>query len=565
MFLLIEFLLVASCAALACTNPRLGDRWFGSIEHQLSLFARNRTLAWIFVGIAALALRLALLPILPVPVPEIHDEYSHLLLADTLAHGRLANPTHRMWMHFETFHVNWHPTYASMYYPGYALFLAFGQKLLGGPFWGVWLTSGLMCAAIVWALQAWVPPGWALLGGLLAVIRLATFSYWVDSYWGGTVTALGGALVLGALPRIKHNQQVLHAVLMGAGMALIAATRPFEGLFFCGVIAVALLRWVVQKNSPPLRSTCVRVGLPLVVVLGAALAALAFYFWRVTESPFTVPYQLNMRTYGLVYFPWDTIKPVAEFHHDALKNFYRGGPVVGLYNLAREHPLKLQAMKALVIWLFYFGPLFTAPFLVWIFAAPRREFLKRLTPELRFLVSLSVITYVSLIVTIYIGQPHYASVLTAAFYAMLMLVLRNLYHHPDKGGFSCRFLARSIPVICIALFLLRAAAPALHMTPTPSWIRTWCSQDWQNYRRAEILKQLENTCGQHLVIVRYKPDHDFILDEWVFNNADIDGSKVIWARDMGAQNAELIHYFNSRHVWLAEPDYNPPKLTPYVE
>jgi hypothetical protein len=115
------------------------------------------------------------------------------------------------------------------------------------------------------------------------------------------------------------------------------------------------------------------------------------------------------------------------------------------------------------------------------------------------------------------------------------------------------------------LFAFGVAAPALHMAPAPSWIRTWCSQDPQNLERARVLRQLGAAPGEHLVIVRYSPDHDFILDEWVFNNADIDGSKVIWARDMGAQNAELIHYFSGRHVWLAEPDYNPPKLTPYAE
>jgi hypothetical protein len=111
--------------------------------------------------------------------------------------------------------------------------------------------------------------------------------------------------------------------------------------------------------------------------------------------------------------------------------------------------------------------------------------------------------------------------------------------------------------------VLRIAAPFAHRAPKPSWIRTWVSQDEQNLERARVLKQLESTPGKHLVIVHYRPDHDFILDEWVYNNADIDGSQVIWARDMGAQNAELVHYFGDRQVWLAEPDYNPARLSPY--
>lgn len=564
MFLLIEFFLVVVSVALACVRPQFANWLFDRAEKLLAAFSQRRVWAVFSVGLLAVVARLALLLVLPIPVPEIHDEYSHLLLADTLAHGRLANPTHPMWVYFETFHVNWQPTYASMYYPGYALFLAFGQRVLGNPFWGVLLSSGLMCGAIVWALQGWIPPAWAVAGGLLAVIRIGTFSYWVDSYWGGTVTALGGALVLGALPRLKHDQKIRDAIVIAIGMGIIASTRPFEGLFFCAPILLSLIWWTLRRPAP-LSRNLVRIVIPATLVTSVCLGALGYYFYKVTGSPFTIPYKLNMRTYGLVYFPWDKIRPVAEFHHAALQNFYRGGPVVGLYNLAREHPFRLQAMKALVIWLFYFGPVFTAPFLVWLFARPRWQFWKGWTSEFRFLVGLSVVTYLSLMVTIYIGQPHYASVLTAAFYAMILLVLRDLYYLPDKSGFSFRFLARCVPLICLILLCLRVAAPALHATPKPSWIRTWCSQDWQNYARAKVLKQLENTPGDHLVIVRYKPDHDFILNEWVFNNADIDGSKVIWARDMGAQNAELIRYFKNRQVWLAEPDYNPPKLTPYAE
>ncbi len=66
------------------------------------------------------------------------------------------------------------------------------------------------------------------------------------------------------------------------------------------------------------------------------------------------------------------------------------------------------------------------------------------------------------------------------------------------------------------------------------------------------------------MIVRYKPDHE-VLEEWVYNEADIDGSKVVWARDMDtAKNNELIDYYKDRRLWLLEPDEKPVRVTPYV-
>ncbi len=558
MFLAIELCLAAVCVPLALLWPELGTRQFAAAERWIGALAQRRGLAAIVVGLLALGLRLALLPILPIPQPEVSDEFSYLLQADTLAQGRLANQTHPMWVHFETFQENWKPTYASMYYPGYGAFLALGQVVMHHPFWGVWLSSGLMCAAICWALQGWLPPGWALLGGLIALIRLGTFSYWTDSYWGGTVTALAGALVIGALPRIKSNARFRDSLLLGLGMSLLAYTRPYEGLFFCMPVLVALVWWA-KRTYISFSKLTYSVAVPFWVVMLLGLAWLGYYFYRVTGSPFTTPYQINMRTYGLVYFPWDHVRDIA-YHHPEMEAFYRGGSVAGWHSAAREHPIRLQMLKAVVIWLFYFGPILTLPVLAWVVSQGRRKFWKSFSPELKFLLLVCALTYFSCTLTIYIGQPHYVAMLAATFYAIILLMMRQMY---DSGNAVLKFLTRAVPVVCFILLALRIVAPLAHFEPGPSWIRTWCSQDEQNLERARVLSRLQRTTGKHLVIVHYKPGHDFILDEWVYNNADIDGSKVIWARDMGPQNTELVNYFHDRQVWLAEPDYRPARITPY--
>ena len=563
MFLAIEFCLTTLCVALAFFCPELANSWFSRFERRFAIFAEKRMVAVISVGILALGARLALLPILPIPEPGIHDEYSHLLLADTLAHGRLSNPTHPMWVHFETFHVNWKPTYASMYFPGQAVFLALGQVVFGHPFWGVWLSVGLMCAAICWALQAWLPPSWALLGGLLALIRLGTFSYWANGYWGGAVPALGGALVLGSLPRIKGDQRIRNSLLLGLGTALLLSTRPYESLFFLLPTAVALVVWIFRATHVSWRSSFVltRVIIPAGLVVLLSTGALAYYFWRVTGSPWTTPYKINMATYGLVYFPWDKIVHIT-YRFPALQDFYRGGAVLGMYRFAREHPIELLLAKASTMWLFYFGPVLTLPLIA---AVATRDNSSHTSRETKFLLVTCATTFLALALIVYVGHPHYLAPLTTAFYALVLIAMRSLRGWKWGTRASGMFLVRTVPVICLMMFLARIAAPLAHASNRYSGIRTWSSEDRENLARARIMKQLQNLPGDHLVIVRYAADHDFILDEWVFNNADIDGSKVIWARDMGAQNVELLQYFNQRRVWLLEPDYNPPRVSRYAQ
>ena len=69
--------------------------------------------------------------------------------------------------------------------------------------------------------------------------------------------------------------------------------------------------------------------------------------------------------------------------------------------------------------------------------------------------------------------------------------------------------------------------------------------------------------GPQLVIVDYGPHHD-VDWEWVWNGADIDGSKVVWARDMGtAANKELVDYFKNRRVWQLNGDDPRPELKAY--
>jgi hypothetical protein len=87
---------------------------------------------------------------------------------------------------------------------------------------------------------------------------------------------------------------------------------------------------------------------------------------------------------------------------------------------------------------------------------------------------------------------------------------------------------------------------------------------WE-WERARLLDQLREDGGRHLMIVRYGPLHS-PLNEWVYNEANIDGAKIVWAREMDTeQNRKLLEFFKDRAAWLVEVDHeeSPPKVLPY--
>src|SRR5947207_11965027 len=128
---------------------------------------RRKWLVILMAGLAPLALRALLLPWFPAPQPRVQDEFSHLLLADTFAHGRLTNPVHPMWVHFESMHILVRPVYASVFPMGHGIAMAAGTLLSGHPWTGVWIGIALMCASVSWMLYGWLPPRWALLSSVI--------------------------------------------------------------------------------------------------------------------------------------------------------------------------------------------------------------------------------------------------------------------------------------------------------------------------------------------------------------------------------------------------------------
>ena len=535
--------------ALALLAGRPAEQIFTRLESLLSQFAKRRNLVVLSLFFGVIAVRLAVLPLLHVPVPGIHDEYSYLLMADTFAHGRLANPPQPMWLSFETFHVNWFPTYSSIYPPAQGAVLAIGQ-LLGSPWIGVLLSTAAMCSAIAWMLQAGPPSRWALLGGLITAIKFGVASYWMNSYWGGAAAAIGGALVLGALGRISKHPTVWNAVVLGAGVAILANSRPYEGLLFSLPAAAWFIRWLATRNPVSTHSAAwpsarIKVLISILIVLTAAAAFMGYYNRRLTGNAFLMPHTLRTRTYhSAALFLWEHSRPPLHYNNQQFEDFYNGWERENYRNTWKDvWRVSQEKINRGGHTFFWWGV---------ILLAPGVPFVLR-DKKMRLLLATISIGALGVFAVIW-SFAHYAAPFTCVIVALLVQSIRHLRTMTVATFPLGRWLSRAAVLL---LLIETASYPAFHRCDPLAWT---CQGDPS---RAAIQTRLLHEPGKHLIIVRYEPDHN-IHDEWVFNGADIDAAKVLWARELDQpQNAKLLAYFKDRTAWLVEPDVDNTELTPY--
>ena len=480
---------------------------------------------------------------MPAPEPSIHDEFSHLLLGDTLAHGRLTNPTHPLWRSFESIHIIQRPTYNSMYPPAQGSFLALGETLFQEPWAGVVISVGLMGAALCWMMQRWLPPAWALYGTLLAGLKIGVVGLWMNSYMGGAASAIGGALLIGALPvLLRRQRRILPAVFLGLGMVILMNSRPFDG----AVLSMAALCYLVAGLTPG--RTLPRLLAPAAIVLAGGVLFTGYYNWRVTGNPARMGYQVNRDTYG-----WPENLAFLK-----AKKLTLSDPVLQKMYLkevaqrdAYNTPFKILdnlLTRLFDNWTYFIGPVLTVPlvFLPRLFRDRRRR------PLLVFIGVIVALNLFQLVL-----YPYHLGPLVAVMFTIVTLGIRHLYVRLGRRRGAVALLVLPLCVILVGAMKQEADDLDLHLA---YWER---AAELHHDARAYIAEWLARRPGKQLVVVRYAPFHH-PNQEWVYNGADIDGGKVVWAREVDAlQDAELLRYFRDREVWLLEADVYPQRVVRY--
>jgi hypothetical protein len=354
------------------------------------------------------------------------------------------------------------------------------------------------------------------------------------------VAAIGGALAIGGWIRLAKLASVKDAVLAGLGLSILSHTRPYEGASVCAVMGVALLIWLVRDRTIASAVKLRRVVAPLAIVLALNGALHLYYNYRVTGDPLKLPYQRNRELYGTPQtFYWQAPSQAVPSPHKEINDNYRWQLEMHSQGKTLETFVAQGRIKLREFWLFYFGAAWLVPLVLvpWVI---RGERLWAPTSAV-----LGVLAATSMYPFFF---PHYLAPIAPVFPLLIVSGLRRMREYA-WGVTLSRLLTLSVAIVMTAQLgadSLEATRKRQYKTP-----------------RTQVMEALEKAGENHVVFVRYAPDHDF-NHEIVYNAANIDGSAVVWARDMGfVENQRVVEHYRGRKFWIFQPDERPPRLVPY--
>ncbi|MCA9213525.1 MAG: hypothetical protein KDB27_10695 [Planctomycetales bacterium] len=498
------------------------------------------------------------------PIPSVHDEFAYVLTGDTFANGRLTNPTHPFSNHFTSWHIFQTPSYQAKYPPAQGVVLAIGQKLFGFQLAGVWLSIALAMAAVIWAMFQWLRPRWAVYGSLLILLNPHIHLRWGQSYWGGAVALAGGALLIGAFGRLRRRPDLITGIAAGSGLAILAASRPFEGLLMA-IPVCCFTAFVIIRSLDRAKLAVVLGSVATLTVGGLSLTT---YNQSVTGNWKKMPYRVWLEQQGdaldriitpsvipLQHVSKPSPETSAAIASDSAE--WRVSEMARMMAERKADSFNFKRHKLTDLHEFYLQTLLRLPLLAvpWLFRDRYRA----------VLIAAVVVVFLGSCTHLSAGHPHYIAGAAVALIVIVTFSVREITAARILGKRVGSTFPAAVLFLWTAMSVLTFAADFIEQPRAPRL-------DWA-FRRTEIARQLAKPDSQQVLFVEYTDDHN-IHQEWVYNGSDIDRQSVIWANSLSDdENRQLLRYlrenatkngFSSVQAWEIFVGDEVSDLRPYL-
>jgi hypothetical protein len=383
---------------------------------------------------------------------------------------------------------------------------------------------------------------------------IGQIGYWAQSYWGGSVACLGSALALGSVlwfGQVTKKHPANATALLTAfviGLWLLAISRPLEGLLVCIPLSICMLsHWIESIKSGSMYLVLKDLLVPLLVGISGAFW-IGHYQSSVTGSPFRLPYLCYEKQYALT--PTFLAQPLRKskgYTNEPMRIFHEEWEA-GIFRSQQNWDgyFAEKTAKLCILWKFFLGWSLTIPALMGGIVSAVSIFKNRTSACARLgwmggaSVGLVILVHSQ---TVWMN-PHYLAPLTPILWGWIGGGLASL---------SSWTLFKLEVGLLLALSFVGFSAMLMLSEFDTHWSTMANAQGWQ-HRRDEIETKLLSTKGTHLILIDYDDAHS-PHQEWCYNSADIDGSKVVWARDLGQdKNLALLQYFENRIVYKLAVD-----------
>jgi hypothetical protein len=327
---------------------------------------------------------------------------------------------------------------------------------------------------------------------------------------------MGGALVLGGWVRLMSRSAIapVPLVMLGIGLIILANSRPYEGL----VLVIPLMSILLWRRW--------RILLALLVILLPAAIVMGWYNFRITGHVLRMPFQEYSNQYDVYPKFWFLPKHAQPAYSSealaGIHTIYERGDYDALRTIRGLMMISLMRLRTLIA-------IHARPWIL-LFPLSIGILLPRITDEKIRWIWITVVIFLFGLWAENFFLPHYAAPLSAGMLVLLILGWRRLWQWSKVTAWA----------VCVGFTIgatLSAAAPV-----DPGSERTGQIELVENDGSLQT--------GKHLLFVRYTRDH-LLHDEWVYNRADIEGSRIIWARSLGkASDALVAKHYSGRSVWI---------------